>query len=257
MPYVTNEGADIYWDEEGTGEPVVFIMGLGCPSGLWSRVRPAIAEHFRTLALDNRGIGKSSRPPGPYTIPTMASDVRAVQDAAGVDSAHVVAASMGGMIGQEFALAYASRVRSLILGCTWPGGSRSIRGERPNTQGMTPAQAEQALIDVTYHPGTPRAHVHEDLVLVGTTHPDAYQAQVTGSLQWDSYDRLPSLSVPTLILHGDSDRRVPTANAFLLAERIPGATVRILKDAGHVFTTDQPEASAREILGFLRLGRPS
>ena len=253
MPHVTNEGAEIYWDEAGTGAPVVLIMGFGCPSGLWDGIRPVLAQHFRTIALDNRGIGKSSRTPGPYPIPLMASDVRAVLDAAAANTAHVVGVSMGGMIAQEFALLHPSRVRALVLGCTWPGGDKSIRAARPDTRGMSPAEAERAMIDLTYHPNTPRDRIQEDVAVIGTVHPEVYQAQALGSQGWDSYDRLPTIVPPTLIIHGDADRRVPVENAALMGERIPGATVKILKDAGHVFTTDQPEASARAITEFLLL----
>jgi len=104
MPFVENAGARIYWDEEGQGAPVLLIMGLGYPSQMWYRTRPLLAERYRTIAFDNRGVGRSDVPAGPYPIPLMASDAAAVIDAAGVESAHIYGVSMGGMIAQEFAL---------------------------------------------------------------------------------------------------------------------------------------------------------
>ena len=104
MPFIENQGAKIYWDEQGQGTPVLLIMGLGYPSQMWHRTRPLLAERYRTIALDNRGVGRSDVPPGPYPILVMAEDAAAVLDAAGVDSAHVYGISMDGMIAQEFAL---------------------------------------------------------------------------------------------------------------------------------------------------------
>ena len=127
MAFVQNQGARIYWDEQGQGSPILLIMGLGYTSALWHRTRPGLAQRFRTIAFDNRGVGLSDVPPGPYSIATMALDAAAVLDAAGVSSAHVFGISMGGMIAQEFALQYPARTRSLILGCTAAGGPSAVR----------------------------------------------------------------------------------------------------------------------------------
>ena len=118
MPFVENQGAKLYWDEQGSGEPLLLIMGLSYPSYMWHRSRTVFANSYRTIALDNRGVGQSDVTPGIYSIALMASDAAAVLHAAGVESAHVFGVSMGGMIALEFALQYPSRVRSLILGCT-------------------------------------------------------------------------------------------------------------------------------------------
>src|ERR1700692_1538796 len=127
MAFVENQKTKIYWDEQGRGEPVLLIMGLAYPSQMWYRTRPLLASRYRTLALDNRGIGRSDVPQGPYPIPLMASDAAAVLDAAGIESAHLFGVSMGGMIAQEFALQYPKRVLSLILGCTAAGGATGGR----------------------------------------------------------------------------------------------------------------------------------
>src|SRR5262244_2108372 len=134
MGFVVNQGAKIYWDEQGQGEPLLLIMGLGYPSDAWYRTRPVLAAKYRTIALDNRGVGRSEMPAGPYAIALMASDAAAVLDAAGVETAHVFGISMGGMIAQEFALQYPKRVRSLILGCTAAGGPTAIRAEADATR---------------------------------------------------------------------------------------------------------------------------
>jgi pimeloyl-ACP methyl ester carboxylesterase len=94
MPFVENQGAKLYWDEQGSGEPLLLSMGLSYPSYMWHRSRPVLANSYRTIALDNRGVGQSDAPPGIYSIALMASDAAAILHAAGVGSAHVFGASM-------------------------------------------------------------------------------------------------------------------------------------------------------------------
>ena len=167
MAFVENQGARIYWDEQGHGAPVLLIMGLGYTSDMWYRIRPLLAAHYRTIALDNRGVGRSDVPAGPYSIALMASDAATVLDAAGTESAHVFGVSMGGMIAQEFALQYPKRVRSLILGCTAAGGPTAVRAEPEAAQmlmtrdKMSPEQAAEAAVPFIYDSNTPRERIDE------------------------------------------------------------------------------------------------
>ena len=204
MAFTVNQGAKIYWDEVGEGEPLLLIMGLGYPSCAWHRTRPVLSKKYRTIALDNRGVGRSDMPPGPYSIALMASDAAAVLDAAGVESAHVFGISMGGMIAQEFALQYPKRVRSLILGCTAAGGPHAVRSEPEATQmlmsrgNMTPEEAAQAAVPFIYDPCTPRKLIEEDLEIRRPwfPKPEAYIAQLQGILRWESYSRLSQITRP-------------------------------------------------------------
>lgn len=259
MSFVENHGVRIYWDEQGAGAPVLLIMGLGYSSDMWHRTRPGIATRYRTIALDNRGVGQSDAPLGPYPMALMASDAAAVLEAAGAKRAHVVGVSMGGMIAQEFALQYPNRVRSLVLGCTAAGGPRAIKAE-PEARNLlgvrnnvTPDQAMEDLAPYIYASSTPRARIEEDFVLRRRCFPtvQGYMAQLQGILSWEAYSRLITIKVPTLVIHGDCDRLVPPANGQLIADRIPGANLLMLSQASHIFTTDQPEASLAAILDFL------
>jgi 3-oxoadipate enol-lactonase len=259
MAFITNQGAKIYWDEQGKGDPILLIMGLGYPSVAWYRTRPVLATRFRTIALDNRGVGQSDMPPGPYPVPLMASDAAAVLDAAGVESAHVYGVSMGGMIAQEFALQYPQRVRSLILGCTAAGGPTAIRADEEVTQMLmsrgqiSREEAAEIAIPFIYDSHTPRERIDEDLKVRRPwfSHPDAYIAQLQGIMMWESYSRLSQIHAPTLMIHGQSDRLVPAGNGQLIAEKIPGAKLVLLSGASHIFATDQPEASQHTVLEFL------
>lgn len=259
MAFTVNQGAKIYWDEVGEGDPLLLIMGLGFPSDAWFRSRPLLAKQYRTIAFDNRGVGRSEMPAGPYPIPLMASDAAAVLDAAQVDRAHVFGISMGGMIAQEFALAYPERVRSLILGCTAAGGPSAIRAEPEAAEmivargEMTPEQAARIAIPFVYDAGTPRERIEEDLAVRRPwfPRPEAYIAQLQGIYMWESFSRLSQIHAPTLVIHGEADRLVPPGNARIIAEQIPGAKLVLLPHAGHIFTTDQPDAAHRAILEFL------
>jgi 3-oxoadipate enol-lactonase len=259
MPFVENHAVNIYWDEQGAGAPVLLIMGLGYPSCMWHRTRPGLAIRYRTVALDNRGVGQSDVPPGPYQMALMASDAAAVLDAAGVKRAHIFGVSMGGMIAQEFALQYPDRVYSLVLGCTAPGGPNAVKAE-PEARDllmargkMTPDQAMEASVPYIYAPTTPRARIEEDFAIRRKrfTSLQGYMAQLQGIISWEAYSRLSTIRVPTLVIHGESDRLVPPANGRLIAEGIPGARLVVLPQASHIFTTDQPDAALDAILDFL------
>jgi 3-oxoadipate enol-lactonase len=259
MPYVGNESVRIYWDEQGPGEPVLLIMGLGYTAHMWHRTRPRLAEHFRTIAFDNRGVGRSDAPAGPYSMALMASDAGAVLDAAEVQSAHVFGVSMGGMIAQEFALQYPTRVLSLILGCTAAGGPTAVRAEPAATQmlkargGMTPEQAADAALPFIYDSQTPRGRIEEDLAIrrPWLPRPESYIAQLQGILAWEAYSRLPAIGVPTLVIHGENDLLVPAGNGKLIADRIPSAKLVLIAHASHLFLTDRPQIAHEAILNFL------
>jgi 3-oxoadipate enol-lactonase len=258
MPFVENQAAKLYWDEQGKGEPLLLIMGLGYPSALWHRSRPVLSQHFRTIAFDNRGVGLSDVPPGPYSIATMASDAAAILDAAGVYSAHVFGISMGGMIAQEFALQYPSRTRSLILGCTSAGGPSAVRAERHVTnilkaRDMSAEQARKAILPYIYDAATPREKIDEDSSLrqKWAASSEGYSAQLQGVLAWEGYSRIAQITAPTLVIHGKSDALVPPGNGELIAARIPGAKLVLLEQASHLFLTDQTQAAITEIVEFV------
>ena len=258
MSFVRNKGARIYWDEQGSGEPLLLIMGLSYPSYMWHRSRPVLAKSYRTIALDNRGVGQSDVPPGVYSIALMASDAAAVLDAAGLESAHVFGASMGGMIAQEFALQYPHRVRSLILGSTAAGGPLAVPAQPEALEALvrrdvTPEQSKEAIIPFLYDPATPRERIDEDMVIRMKWYPtpQGYMGQLQGIFGWEASSRLAQITAPTLVIHGESDRLVPPANARLIAEQIPNAKLVLIPHAGHIFGTDQPAAAHHAILEFL------
>jgi pimeloyl-ACP methyl ester carboxylesterase len=238
-------------------------MGLAYPAAMWFRLVPGLAERYRVLRVDNRGAGLTGDVPGaPYTVDTMAADCLAVLDEAGVDAAHVVGISMGGLIAQELAVAAPLRVRSLCLMDTHPGAGHAVidpevlklvmsRGD------MTPQEAAEASVPINYAPTTPRSVIEEDWAvrLPLACSNAGYLGQAQGAAVWSRYDDLPGLSVPTLVMHGELDVLVPLENGRILADRIPGAELVTIPDAAHLLVSDQPEQVQKALLDWL--GRQS
>ena len=261
MPLIEHADASIYWESRGRGEPLLLVMGLGVTLEGWSRLGPPLAERYRTILFDNRGTGRSSVPPGPYTIETMAADAAAVLDAAGIERSHVFGISMGGMIAQEFALTWPDRVASLILGCTAPGGRDAVPADREVVaalgarQTLTREQAMWAMAPYIYDASTPRVQIEEDFArrLSSPVSAEGYFAQLAGIRAWrGTLSRLPSITAPTLVLQGESDRLVPPENGRIVAAAIPGARLVMLPHASHIFPTDQFDAARDAVLSFLK-----
>jgi pimeloyl-ACP methyl ester carboxylesterase len=258
MPYTISKGARIWWEEEGEGEPLLMIMGLSFSLAMWQDLRTIMARHFRAIVFDNRGVGKSDVPLRPWSMRTMARDAVAVLDAAGVQAAHVLGVSMGGMIAQELTLLHPARVRKLILACTQCGGPGNVRPDfevyrtfaRPFS---SHEQRARAFVPLLYSPETPPERIEQDRATLLASHTPLRGSicQIAAILSWKCHDRLPQIGSPTLVIHGDRDRLVPVENGRLIAGRIPGAKLVELPGAGHIFPTDQPERTVDELLGFL------
>jgi pimeloyl-ACP methyl ester carboxylesterase len=266
VPHVTrDDGVKIYWEEAVSAsaavkQPLLLIMGLGATLEWWWRLAPILAARYRTIVYDNRGVGRSDVPEGPYAIPAMADDAVAVMDAAGMTSAHVFGASMGGMIAQELALQYPSRVRSLILGCTACGGRQSVPASKEVSAALsarskkTREEAMWVMAPYIFDAGTPRELVAEDIAvrLGARVTNDGYFAQLAGIRAWaGTHDRLAGLTMPTLVIHGESDDLVPPGNGRIIAKAIPGARLVMIPHASHIFFTDQLQTSSDALLSFL------
>jgi pimeloyl-ACP methyl ester carboxylesterase len=252
---------ELHWESSGAGEPVLLIMGLGMNATGWWRTVPVLAERFRVIAFDNRGVGRSPRPPGPYAIEELADDAMAVLDAAGERSAHVYGISLGGMIAQHVALRHPDRVRSLVLGATTPGGKHAVPAA-PEVQAflrlrgqMTAEAAVWGSVPINYGPATRRDggnRIAQDIErrLRYPIQSEPYAAQLAAALGHDTFDRLPEIEHPTLVVHGEDDVLVPPGNGRLLADRIPGAELRLYPGAAHLYFTDE-ERVDRDVRDWL------
>jgi len=255
MPFADRPDARIWWDQSGAGDPVLLIMGHAYGAGMWHRTTPELAASYRVIRFDNRGVGRSSDPPGPYSVPMMADDALAVLDAAGAASAHVYGVSLGGAIALQLALDHPGRVRSLILGCTAASAGGVPRGALlARARSLLPAAALNRMAwELLYGPGTPASRRAEDQQIVRRTRCSGRgrRGQLAGAAGFDVTGRLTEIRIPTLVLHGAWDRIVPAASARRLADGIAGARLLMFPDAGHAYITDVTRAANQEVLHFL------
>lgn len=241
MAYVNNGSVRLWWDEEGAGDPVLLVMGFTYPSDMWHRVWPAMTDQFRVIRFDNRGVGKSDAPKGPYTIADMAEDAVAVLDAAGVQRAHVYGASMGGGIVQELALTHPERVASLVLGCT-------AAPDRPVGPPLKIAWILRIIPPKvilrfrgprSYGADVPEKAMQDDRAILRSTRltTRGVMGQAGAIAAYHSKDRVGQIAVPTIVVHGDQDETVPIALGRELASLIPGSQLHVIEGAGHNFIT--------------------
>jgi pimeloyl-ACP methyl ester carboxylesterase len=265
---------DVYYDVHGTGDPLLLIMGLAADSTAWMFQVPAFEQHYRTIVFDNRGVGRTSKPAGPYTIHQMADDAAGLLDALAVDRAHVVGVSMGGMIAQELTLRYPGRVRSLVLACTYPepdpeiernrrftveqlGGTVTSEGQMQiDFKAINPMDFLQQLLPTVFNPDFIARELPKLLqVFSGALQygfsMEAILGQVAAVMSHKATERLHEIAVPTLVITGDADRLIPPANSDILAKHIPGAKLVRIPGGSHGFNFETPDVFNRAILEFL------
>ena len=252
----------IAWERHGSGPPVLLIHGLGYARWGWEPVLPGLAERFSVVVFDNRGIGQSDAPPGPYTAAEMAGDAIRVLGEAGIERAHVVGTSLGGMVAQELALSCPDRVDRLVLACTTPGGPKAHPMPHVTVALMAeaatlePAVALRRFVENALSPRTVEAH--PELVerimghrLATAQEPLAWAAQAAAGATFDAYDRLAALAAPTLVQHGSEDVVVDPRNADLLVELLPDARLERFPGTGHLFFWEAPERFVSSVVAFL------
>lgn len=261
-----NDGTGIAYERRARAgddaDWLVLVHGLGYGRWGWEPIVGPLAADFRLILIDNRGIGDSDVPPGPYTTAQMAGDVVAVLDDAEIARAHLLGASLGGMIVQEVALTAADRVDRVVLACTTPGGeiahplplvTQQLLTRMPT---MEPQEALRAAISNALSPrfADDHAEVIETILghrLANPQDPAGWLAQAAAGATHDAAARLGLMTSPTLVIHGDADVVVDPRNAQLLGDLIPEATVEMVTGAGHLLFWEQPDTFVRCLREFL------
>ncbi|NOX61403.1 MAG: alpha/beta fold hydrolase [Chloroflexi bacterium] len=266
MPKITANAIQIEYDLSGRGPFLALIAGLGYDRWMWHKMLPGLAGHFRVLTFDNRGVGGTDKPPGPYSAQMLAADAVALMDALGVEHAHIMGHSMGGFVAQALALDYPDRVDKLILAATNFGGPRHIpiTPEAMAVLADTTSPPLERLwrgVEISCRPGFADEHpeIVEEWLRYRAEHPidpAAYQAQMAVGLSLLSEEacfehRLKNVQAETLILFGEEDRVTPPGNAALLAQAIPNSRVVILPNAGHFFPFDAADEAVNAVIEFL------
>lgn len=284
MPRANSDGVSIYYEREvgdGARTPVVFVQGLGYGRWMWRWQREAVRDDFDVIAPDNRGTGRSDvglpplvpRLPGRlrtplifklagYSIGGLAADLEAVLEDAGIREAHIVGASMGGMIAQRYALEY-SRAKTLTLCCTSHGGPDAVPIPEETREHVfdTPTGAsEREKLRHRIRPAFSERFTNRnphliDRIIEWRLEQDAgepaREAQAAAVLNFDVSDRLERLHVPTLVLHGTDDQVVPASNGRLLEEAIPDARLERIEGGSHLFFIEDAARVNEELLAFL------
>jgi 3-oxoadipate enol-lactonase len=243
----------IAWERRGSGEPLLLVHGLGYARWGWEPVLEPLERSFDLILFDNRGIGESDAPPGPYTVAELAADAAQVLDEAGVERANVLGTSLGGMVAQELALTAPERVDRLVLACTTPGGPEAFPMPERTVQLMTGGATLRQFVENALAPGPDPELV--DRILrhrEATAQPlDAWSAQAAAGATFDALGRIARVEAPTLILHGTEDAVVDSRNSSLLASRIPDSRVELFPGGGHLFFWEQPDRFVDVVTGFL------
>jgi len=261
VPKTGDAGAELYWERSGAGEPLLLIQGMSGTHLTWGEPFLArLRSDFDCVVFDNRGIGNSDEVEAPFTIADLAADAVAVMDAAGLETAHVLGISMGGMTAQELALAHPDRIRSLTLGCTYCGGlgSSLIAPEDagPLLEAMGSGDLDRtlkAMYAVNLSPDFRAEESHfADFTAMAKALParqQTVQLQIGAIGGHDTQARLAEIATPTLVVHGTEDKMIPVANGKLIASLIPGSRLEVLEGIGHMFWWEQPERSAELLRG--------
>jgi 3-oxoadipate enol-lactonase len=263
MPYArANDGVRLHYEVLGLrGRPaVLMIQGLGADKHGWDMQRFVLAAFYRVVAFDNRGAGRSDKPFGLYNLEQMADDAISVLDAAGIDEAHVVGASMGGAITQIIAVKHPARVRSITLACTacrnhpWRRELLESWADRASEQGMGAMTREAARWVIgprSFRRLLPAFGWLGPLALGRSSH--AFVAQVRAILAADEAlgDELGNVTVPALVMVGNQDILTPRGDSEEIAERLPNAELVVISGAAHGFMVEHASTFNRVLLEFL------
>lgn len=259
----TNGSLETYYEIEGDGPPVVFIGGLSQDHVGWMLQVPAVAAAgYRCVTFDNRDAGQTAPGTGPYTIRRMADDTLDLMDAIGVPSAHIVGLSMGGMIAQEMAMASPDRVSSLTLVCTCAGIDpemagvlRAWKAARPHVDDVDFVLMVSSWL-FTHRFYQDAASVEGFLGIVRSNpFPQSaagFVRQCDAVLTHDTRDRLAQIRTPTRIIVGAEDTLTPSRYSRWLADRIPGAELIVLPNAGHLLSLETPGEFNQTLIEFLQ-----
>ncbi|HET6173603.1 MAG TPA: alpha/beta fold hydrolase [Gaiellales bacterium] len=251
MAMIDAAGVQLYAEQAGQGDDVVFISGLADEGACWADQAAALGNRWQITTFDNRGVGRSETPPGEYRTLDFAADTVALMDALGIEQAHVVGSSMGGAIAQELALAHPGRVRSLVLNGTYCRGDHFFREVIRSWQWA--AQKSDNLRDflnvVNLWCFAPRIYnegIMEEWLTAAAESPyaqsvDAFCRSADALIEHDAYDRVGAISVPTLVTVGELDLCLPERFGRELADRIPGAQLLVIAGQGHQPFQEGPE----------------
>ncbi len=262
MPFASNNGARLYWNEIGQGTPVILVMGHRFSSALWYPIIDALAAEHRVIRYDNRGTGQSDTT-GRVTVGDFVQDTLAVMDAAGVDQGHIFGVSMGGGIVLELARSNPERALSVILGCTCmktpdkpstPAWVRSLYYLPPFMLKALMSRMRPRTANEGYGSAADPDAVRKDQTMVAsdpfTVRGVKAQADAIAAYSIPR-EAVEAIRIPALVMHGDEDGTVPYAWGVELAEALPDSELVTLEGAGHNYIVASPAKTRGALMDFL------
>lgn len=264
MPVASVGDLDIACDQFGAGEAVLMINGIGADRTAWYLQTPAIGGEFRAITFDNRDVGETGagRNPRPYEMRRFADDAAGLLDALGINRAHVIGASMGGAIAQEFALAYPERARSLTIVCSWAKTDPWLAELLDFWEGVFAAMgpvgwSRATWLTVFTHRWYRQPGNLEGLLDLARSNPrpqtiEMYRRQSRAAIGHDALDRIGRIAVPTHVIAGEEDLLTPLRFAEEIAAAILGARLSVMRGIGHGMFWEATDDFNELVLGFLR-----
>jgi len=263
MSTVKANGIEIYYEVTGSGPPLTLIMGLGCSTRQWEWIVPVLADSFRIITYDNRGVGRTSKPDMEYTTDLFAEDTCALLNTLGIEKTHIFGVSVGGMIAQKFALKYPDIVDHLVLGCTMPNfyhlpPTTEVLQRMQESQLLPPEESVEVIMRLFLsehffaEKPDPAAKLKEMMLAEKKEQgPDAFLRQLGAAMNHDTQDEVKNIKVPTLVITGDLDPIAPVENSRFLAEQISNSTLAEIPGVYHAFWIERFEEACEIIKKFL------
>jgi pimeloyl-ACP methyl ester carboxylesterase len=267
MPRAKVNGIDLYYEVHGQGEPLVMIMGFGGSSAGWIFQRRAFQKYFQVITFDNRGVGRSDKPVGPYSIGMMAEDTVGLMDHLGIEKAHILGVSMGGYIAQELAINHPERVRKLVLGCTY-ARQDDTGGHSPEyyrgmglAEGCPADELRKIPIAKVLRAEFPLAFNSRLYRICTFPFIGIYArrmatrgvaAQFQAIVGHDTLERLHMIQAPTLVITGTGDRIIKPSSSDVLAKKIPNARLVKIEGGPHAVFVGMRKRFNKEVLDFLK-----
>ena len=265
LPKILVRDIEIYYELRGEGFPLVMIMGLSGNIDWWDPpLLRELSKDYKLLIFDNRGAGRTDKPEDNYSIRMFADDTIGLMDALGIERAHILGISMGGMIAQELVLNYPEKVEKLVLCSTHCGGTESVppspqilsilMGDREE---LTPEQIVQGTLPLLFteeyinnNPEIMKQILQN--ILKAPIPTDSFGRQIGAIMNFDVCGKINKITCPTLIMHGLKDILVPPENCKILASKILGAKLVTFENTAHALFSEETDIVTNTLLKFLK-----
>ena len=254
MPFATVNGITIHYEVQGRGVPLVLISGFGGGMESWVFQVPLLRTHFQLIRFENRGIGKTDSPPGPYTMTSLADDVIGLLDHLGIECANILGISMGGMVAQEIAINHPARVLKLVLASTYAcqddhSGLTSeyeaavLRSGRVTEKGLYSFAFNNPWLRFLIRKFASKPTERESKV--------GCEGQESAIMKHNTLDRLHVIEAPTLVMVGTKDRLIRPSSSDVIASSIPHAKLVRIEGGSHALNVEKRKEFNSAVLSFL------